>query len=188
MADKQTVGVDLGLTNAEKKTLLQLARTTIEAHVNGRQCPEFTPDTETLNENRGAFVSLHRQGMLRGCIGHLQAVKPLFQTIRDMAVSAAFQDPRFGPLQENELEDLDIEISVLTPMEPVTDINDIEIGTHGLMLVREPFSGLLLPQVATQYGWDREMFLRQTCVKAGLPEEAWQDKETKLFKFSADVF
>ena len=105
-----------------------------------------------------------------------------------MAISAAFQDPRFEPMSAKELEDLDIEISVLTPMKPVTDINEIEVGKHGLMIVKDYYSGLLLPQVATEYGWDRETFLEHTCMKAGLPVNAWKDSDTKIYAFSADVF
>ena len=105
-----------------------------------------------------------------------------------MAISAAFQDPRFEPLSEKELADLDIEISVLTPMKQITDINEIEIGKHGLMIVKDYFSGLLLPQVATEFGWDKEKFLEHTCMKAGLPQNAWKDSAAKIYAFSADVF
>jgi AmmeMemoRadiSam system protein A len=188
MGRKEKVGVDLGLSDDEKTTLLKIARTTIESRIKGKDAPEFTPDSETLKENRGAFVSLHRKGNLRGCIGHIQATKPLYKTIQEMAISAAFQDPRFEPMSEKELEDLDIEISVLTPMKPVTDINEIEVGKHGLMIVKDYYSGLLLPQVATEYGWDRETFLEHTCMKAGLPVNAWKDSDTKIYAFSADVF
>ncbi len=186
--DSTHTGVDLGLTGDEKKQLHRIARATIEAKAKGEPLPEFNPGTEMLKENRGAFVSLHRQGQLRGCIGYIQAVKPLCQTIQDMALSAAFQDPRFPPLTEKELEDLDIEISVLTPMQEISGTQDIQIGKHGLMVVREPFSGLLLPQVATQFGWDRETFITQTCIKAGLPPDAWKDQSTRIYAFAADVF
>ena len=188
MGRKEKVGIDLGLKDGEKTTLLGLARTTIESNLKGNEAPDFIPDSDTLKENRGAFVSLHRHGNLRGCIGNITAGKPLYKTIREMALSAAFNDPRFTPLKENEFDDLDIEISVLTPMQQITDINEIEIGKHGLMIVKDYFSGLLLPQVATDFGWDRETFLSHTCSKAGLPEEAWKDKDTKIYAFSADVF
>jgi AmmeMemoRadiSam system protein A len=188
MGRKEKVGIDLGLKDAEKSTLLELARTTIECKLKGKDALEFTPDSNTLKENRGAFVSLHRHGNLRGCIGYITAEKPLYKTIQEMALSAAFHDPRFGPLKENEFDDLDIEISVLTPMQQISDINEIEVGKHGLMIVKDYLSGLLLPQVATDFGWDRETFLSHTCSKAGLPEEAWKDKDTKIYAFSADVF
>ncbi|MFC1591993.1 AmmeMemoRadiSam system protein A [Thermodesulfobacteriota bacterium] len=188
MERNEKVGVDLGLTKEEKKILLSIARTTIVSKARGQSLPEVTPATPTLNENRGAFVSLHRHGNLRGCIGYIQAVKPLYQTIQEMALSAAFRDPRFPPLEEKDLADLDIEISVLTPMREVSDITEIEIGRDGLMIIKEPHSGLLLPQVATEYGWDRETFLSQTCIKAGLPVDAWKDTNTTVLAFSADVF
>ncbi len=188
MEKKRKAGIDLGLTDDEKKILLELARSTIESRIKGTASREGTPETDTLRENRGAFVSLHRKGHLRGCIGYIQAVKPLFQTIQEMALSAAFQDPRFDPLAADELDDLDIEISVLTPFKEITDVDEIEVGKHGIMLNKGAFSGLLLPQVATEYGWDRDTFLDHTCMKAGLPPGAWKDADTKIFIFSADVF
>lgn len=188
MRAKNRVGIDLGLTDEEKKTLLKLARTTIESRLQGKQPPQCSSETDTLKQKRGAFVSLHRKGHLRGCIGFLQAEKPLLVTIQEMALAAAFQDPRFDPLQEYELDDLDIEISVLTPMQQITSIDEIVVGKHGIMIVKDYFSGLLLPQVATEYGWDKETFLEHTCMKAGLPRNAWRDKHTTIYIFSADVF
>jgi len=105
-----------------------------------------------------------------------------------MAAAAAFQDPRFPPVTKKELKDLDIEISVLTPFEQITDVNKIEVGKHGIYMERGFYSGLLLPQVATEYGWGRETFLEHTCRKAGLPPDAWKDKETRIYIFSADIF
>lgn len=188
MLTKKKIGVNLGLTDKEKKTLLNIARSTIESRLLGKESLEFTPETESLKQKRGAFVSLHRKGKLRGCIGYIHAEKPLYKTIKEMALSAAFQDPRFEPLSIDEFEDLNIEISVLTPMKQITDINEIDIGKHGLMIVKDYLSGLLLPQVATEYGWDRETFLAHTCIKACLPERAWKDKDTKIYIFSADIF
>jgi len=181
-------GVDLGLTDQEKKYLHTIARSVIQSRAAGTSLPAFEKATPTLQEKRGAFVSLHRKGQLRGCIGYVHAVKPLYQTIQDMAIAAAFQDPRFPPLQEDELGDLEIELSVLTPMREISDISEIEIGRHGLLLIQGNYSGLLLPQVATEYGWSRDEFLGHTCMKAGLPRTAWKDTETKIFVFSADVF
>lgn len=188
MPKKVKAGIDLGLSDEDKSTLHKIALTSIKNRLKSKETSLSTPDSKILQENRGAFVSLHRRGKLRGCIGFIQGVKPLYQTIHEMSMSAAFQDPRFEPLKEKELEDLEIEISVLTPLKQVSDINEIEIGKHGLMIVKEPYSGLLLPQVATEYGWDRETFLNQTCMKAGLPEGSWVDKDTKILAFSADVF
>ena len=188
MEKSKKVGVDLGLSDGEKKDLLLLARTTIESKLKGITPAASIPLTDNLKQCRGAFVSLHCKGRLRGCIGYIRAEKPLHQTIREMALSAAFNDPRFEPLNRNELKDIDVEISVLTPLQPVNDIADIVVGKHGLMIVKDYRSGLLLPQVATEYGWSREEFLDHTCLKAGLPQTAWKDKDTKIYLFSADVF
>jgi AmmeMemoRadiSam system protein A len=188
MSGRDKAGVDLGLTDQEKKTLLHLARTTIEARASGEPLPICEAITQPLQEKRGAFVSLHRKGQLRGCIGYISAVKPLHETIQEMALAAGFQDPRFPPLDRQELVDLDLEISVLTPLREISEINEIQVGTHGLLIVQGNHSGLLLPQVATQYGWSREEFLGQTSLKAGLPPAAWKDEKTKIFVFSADIF
>lgn len=185
--DKKT-GVDTGLTDNVKTELHKLAQSAIANRLKGKNTLPAVPDSKILNENRGAFVSLHYEGNLRGCIGYIHAVKPLYKTIHEMAISAAFQDPRFKPLTETELNGLDIEISVLTPMQIITDTDEIIVGVHGLMIVKDGFSGLLLPQVATEYGWDRQSFLEHTCSKAGLPTDAWKDNETKIYSFSAEVF
>jgi len=188
MENKRTTAIDLGLTAEEKETLHKIARDAIECKIKDRELPHVHFDSQLLNENRGAFVSLHRRGSLRGCIGFIQAVKPLHTTIKDMAEAAAFHDPRFEPLQENELDDLEIEISVLTPMKEISNTDEIEVGRHGLMITKGYASGLLLPQVATEYEWDRETFLEHTCTKAGLHTSAWKDKDTKIYLFTADVF
>ena len=112
---------------------------------------------------------------------------PLYKATSDCAISAAVKDYRFSPLQEDELDEIDIEISALTPLEKIDDINQIKVGEHGLYISRSPYSGLLLPQVATEYGWNRETFLAQTCRKAGLPEDAWK-KGADIYIFSAQIF
>jgi AmmeMemoRadiSam system protein A len=144
--------------------------------------------TSNLQENRGAFVSLHKNGRLRGCIGQIVPANPLYQTIADMAIAAAFDDPRFDPLTAKEFKDLELEISVLTPMERLKNADEIEIGKHGLYLKKGFYSGLLLPQVAAEYGWDPITFLEETCRKAGLPRNAWKEKNTEIYLFSADIF
>jgi AmmeMemoRadiSam system protein A len=126
--------------------------------------------------------------MLRGCIGSLDASDPLYLTVEEMAQAAAFRDPRFRPVSEDELPYLDLEISVLTPMREIDDQDEIEVGKHGIMIKKGRLSGLLLPQVASERNWDRITFLEETCRKAGLPRDAWKDKETKIYVFSADVF
>lgn len=188
MKGGKRVGVDLGLSEEEKKTLHQIAKTVIENRAKGKPVPEFKIDAPALKENRGAFVSLHKKGQLRGCIGYIEGRGPLHKTIEEMAEAAAFRDPRFSPVTERELPELDIEISVLTPLKRITDINEIEIGKHGLYIRRGWYSGLLLPQVATEYGWDRKTFLEHTCQKAGLPSNAWKEKDVEIYIFSADIF
>ena len=172
----------------EKEFLHRLAREAIEHHLLGRPKPTREGETPRLSEKRGAFVTLKTHGQLRGCIGHIQALKPLSQTVIDMAEAAAFQDPRFPPLSRQELKDLSIEISALTPFRPIQDIKEIQVGTHGLFIERGYNSGLLLPQVAAEYGWDTQTFLEQTCQKAGLPKDAWKDSQTKIQIFSAEIF
>ncbi len=188
MKEGKKVGVNLGLNEEEKKILHHIARTVIEHKAKGKAVPEFKVDSLKLKENRGAFVSLHKRGELRGCIGYIEGQGPLHKTIEKMAEAAAFQDPRFPPVTEKEVPELDIEISVLTPLKKITDINEIEVGKHGIYIKRGWYSGLLLPQVATEYGWDRETFLEHTCQKAGLPSHAWKDKDTEIYIFSADIF
>jgi AmmeMemoRadiSam system protein B/AmmeMemoRadiSam system protein A len=181
-------GVDLGLTPEEKSELLKIAQTVVECHCRGETPPKPVVESSTLNEPRGAFVTLHKDGKLRGCIGHIRAQKPLIETIVEMAEAAAFRDPRFPPVTSEELGQLKYEISVLTPLRRIKDVNDIQVGVHGIYMKRGVSSGLLLPQVATEWGWDRTTFLEHTCTKAGLPVDAWKDKKTEIYIFSADVF
>ena len=188
MEEKSKYTTETNLTDEEKMILHNIALTAITKRLVNKSSAIPQTTTNTLNEKRGAFVSLHKHGQLRGCIGYVHGVKPLAKAINDMAIAAAFQDPRFSTLQENELEDLDIEISVLTPMKQISNINEIEVGKHGLMMIKGPYSGLLLPQVATQYNWDRQTFLSETCHKAGLPIDAWKDDETEIYIFSAEIF
>lgn len=185
---KKDVGVDLGLSEEEKNELHRIARTAIEQRAKGKPVKASKPLTEKLAEGRGAFVCLYKQGMLRGCIGSLEPSEPLHQTIEEMAQAAAFRDPRFRPVSEDELPYLNLELSVLTPLQEVKDPEEVQVGLHGIMIRKGPFSGLLLPQVATERNWDRVTFLEETCRKAGLPRHAWKDKDTKIYVFSADVF
>ena len=176
------------LTKKERATLLDIAKKAIAAKVNNKEMPKFVVDSETLKEKRGAFVTLKKRGHLRGCIGYIKAVKPLWETVQEMAVAAAFHDPRFPSLKSDEIRDLSFEVSVLSPLKRIKDINEVEVGNHGLYIVRGYNSGLLLPQVAVENGWDRESFLRETCYKAGLPPQVWADGETEIYIFSADYF
>lgn len=180
-------GIDRGLTGEEKEALLRIAREAIEAGLEGKP-PPGPAEKGALEEKRGAFVTLKKRGRLRGCIGYIEPGKSLAKTVEEMAAAAAFQDPRFPPLRMEELKDLSLEVSVLTPLRRVSDVGEIEIGTHGLYIRRGGRAGLLLPQVATEWRWDRDTFLKETCRKAGLAPDAWKDPETEIYLFSADVF
>ena len=186
--EERKVGVDLGLSGQDKRTLHHIAKTVIENKATGKAVPDFKIDSPILTENRGAFVTINKKGQLRGCIGYIEGRGPLHKTVEEMAEAAAFRDPRFSPVKEKELPDLTIEISVLTPLRRITDVREIEVGKHGIYMRKGWYSGLLLPQVATEYGWDRQTFLEHTCNKAGLPSQAWKDKDTEIYIFSADIF
>ncbi len=173
---------------ADQQTLLHIAKTTVECCVKNLATPDFNIASEILREMRGAFVTLHSQGELRGCIGHIIAAKPLYLTIMEVAEAAALRDPRFPPVRPDELPALSFEISVLSPLRPIKDIQEIQVGTHGLLVKNNFYRGLLLPQVATEAGWNREQFLAHTCRKAGLPQNAWKNPETTIEVFSAFVF
>ena len=179
---------DIGLTREEKAYLLTLARRTIESSLGKETRDPPALQSPVLDKPCGAFVTLSKKGTLRGCIGYIEAVKPLRETIAEMAESAAFKDWRFPPLRESELDEIEIEISVLSPLRRIDDPSLIEVGTHGIIISRGSNRGLLLPQVAVEWGWDRQTFLRQTCIKAGLPEEAWSKEGTTIDIFSADIF
>lgn len=182
------VGIDLGFSEQEKKKLKQIARQSMEAAVRGNDAPAIKNITGKLKEPYGIFVTLNKYGNLRGCIGLIIANQPLYVSCQQMARAAALEDPRFPSVNEKELDDIDIEISILTPPEDVKDFGDIVIGRDGLIVRQGYYQGLLLPQVATEYNWTVEEFLEQTCHKAGLPGDAYKSKDTKISKFSAEVF
>ncbi len=177
----------MDLSAADQELLFRVARDSIQAHLKGEKAVLPQVASPVLSQPSGVFVTLHRQGRLRGCIGYLEARKPLLTAVQEMAVAAAFSDPRFPPLREEELADLDLEISVLSPMQQIKNIEEIQVGRHGIYLERGACRGLLLPQVATEYGWDRLTFLNQTCTKACLPQDAWEDPTTRIFIFSANI-
>jgi AmmeMemoRadiSam system protein A len=180
---------DFKLTKSEQKELIQIARESVEEMVQSNNLIELNnSEFESLNLDRGAFVTLKKSGQLRGCIGYTSAVQPLNLTIRNAAVSAAVKDYRFQPVKESELKDIHYEISVLSPFRLITDINQIKIGKHGLFIKYNSSEGLLLPQVAVENNWDITTFLQQTCRKAGLHHNSWKDENTDIFKFSAFVF
>ena len=178
----------MALTTTQRKALLHIARESIRAVLESRS-PAVEVTDEALERPAGVFVTLNdREGDLRGCIGSIQAVAPLNRAVSGSAISAAFRDPRFHPVSAGELDDLSIEISVLGPIVPVRDVEEIEVGRDGLIISRGNSAGLLLPQVATEYGWNRETFLDQTCVKAGLPRGAWRSPGCTIQRFSAEIF
>jgi AmmeMemoRadiSam system protein A len=175
-------------SDADRALLLKIAREAIAAHLN----PEFrfaisNLQSAILARPGGAFVTIHKRGDLRGCIGHVEPLEPLGQVVPRCAVSAASSDPRFPPMAPDELDAVDIEISLLEPLEPVAGAQDILVGRHGLVVERGWQRGLLLPQVATEWKWSAEDFLAHTCQKAGLPRDAWK-KDAKIWRFEAEVF
>jgi uncharacterized protein len=176
------------MLDTDKAELLKLARTTLETYLANGKIPPHQASSEALLEQKGAFVSLHQGDELRGCIGILVADQELFKIVQHCVLSAAMEDTRFISVTRDEVDSLSIEISVLTPFRRIQDINEIEVGKHGLYIVRGEYRGLLLPQVATQYRWDRLTFLKHTCLKSGLPESAWRDPQTVIYTFEAEVF
>lgn len=177
------------LTAQEKERLLDIAKKSVETAVTEGKLYECSAGgMEALMQERGAFVTLTKNGELRGCIGYVAAIKPLCHTVRDVAAYAALRDQRFMPVTVRELDQLEYEISVLSPLRHVMDVKQIRVGRDGLLIRNEDGEGLLLPQVAAEQHWDRITFLEQTCRKAGLPPHAWQNPDTDIFRFSALVF
>jgi AmmeMemoRadiSam system protein A len=175
------------LSESERRAALQLARTAVVEAVSHRKLPETFPREGIFAERRGVFVTLHVRHRLQGCIGVIEATEPLGEAILRCAASAALEDPRFAPMKPEQLGDLSIEISLLSPMEPIAP-DSIEVGRHGLFIRLHAQRGLLLPQVAIEHHLTREQFLEETCRKAGLLREAWRDPEARLFGFTCEVF
>jgi AmmeMemoRadiSam system protein A len=140
-----------------------------------------------LQINSGCFVTIKQKGALRGCIGNFISEQPLYKLVQEMAVSAATRDPRFYPMKAPDLTDFTLDISVLSPLVKAGSVEEIQVGIHGIYIVKGNYRGVLLPQVAVEYGWDRDQFLQHTCMKAGLPQDAWQG-ECDIYLFSAQVF
>lgn len=175
------------LTAEEGKELLKIARITLEKYIRGEKVPEFSPSTERLKEKRGVFVTLKKKGELRGCIGYIQGVQPLYKAVKTMTINSATEDPRFSPVQPEELKDIKIEITVLSPLKRISDVGEIVVGKHGIYIRKGSYSGLLLPQVAMENNWNREQFLHHTCLKAGLAPTAWRDKPTEIYIFTGEI-
>jgi AmmeMemoRadiSam system protein A len=174
------------LDSSQQKQLLQLARAAVSSDKSAdSRAQECDPALRQIRG--GAFVSLHKGGKLRGCIGSFSGEAPLPDIVWQMAKAAAFKDPRFKPLQKEELADLKVEISVLSPLQKSSP-QQVEVGKHGIFIISPRGRGVLLPQVAAEYGWDRETFLQQTCLKAGLPASAWKDADVEVYLFTAQIF
>lgn len=177
------------LTQRQKARLLEIARKTIVEYVSSGKQLDVSEDDPLLLKNMGAFVTIHKQGELRGCIGNIIGEGPLYLTVRDMAIEAAVADPRFPSVSPRELTNIDIEISVLSEPQKVENVDEIKMGTHGVIVKKGFASGVFLPQVAIETGWTRDEFLSNLCAhKAGLSPDAWRDKETELYSFTAQVF
>jgi AmmeMemoRadiSam system protein A len=175
------------LSYQDRRTLLVLARRAISHVVFHRDFPDLPPPSGRLAEPGSAFVSVRCNGKLRGCVGRTSSDIALAETVAQCAISAALQDPRFTPLGTEEIAGLRIEISVLSELQQLSP-NEIQVGVHGILVIRDASRGLLLPQVAVERDWSAEQFLEEACRKAGLPLDAWRDLETKLYAFAADVF
>ncbi|MDA3792650.1 MAG: AmmeMemoRadiSam system protein A [Elusimicrobia bacterium] len=179
----------MGLTKDQKLTLLDIVEVTLQKHIKKEEVPRFDITDKTLNGERGVFVTLHKDGRLRGCIGNIFPVNKLYIAVKNMAVAASSQDPRFSSVSPEELGGLDIEISVLTVPEKVKSTEDIKLGRDGVIIKRGMNQGVYLPQVADETGWSKEEFLRSLSYsKAGLEPDAWKDKDTEILTFRAEVF
>lgn len=180
------------MDSAAQRILLEVAREAVVVASGGvAEGPSGArrAASDELRQPRGAFVTLHdRGGALRGCIGTTLAKEPLVEVVAEMARAAALQDPRFPPVRPEEVADLGLEVSVLYPLEPISDLSEVVIGTHGLVAEGRGRRGLLLPQVASERGWDVLTFVRNTCLKAGLPQDAWRQDDVALFRFRSEVF
>ena len=178
----------MNLTDEEKRVLLKIVRSAISSALENKKPPLFKFRSEALDRPSGVFVTLRTGEDLRGCIGYIEPLFPLALAAQEVAVKAAMEDPRFMPLTPSELNKIIIEMSVLSPLSEIQDIETIEVGRHGLVIDAGYTRGLLLPQVAIEYKWDRRQFLKHTALKAGLPSDAWKRSEIKLFSFTVEKF
>lgn len=178
------------MNEKDRSQLLDLARNSIEFYLDhGHHYILDNPDNHTLLEERAVFVTLHKDGNLRGCIGHMHARMPLYKAVIEMSVASALEDPRFPAVQEEEFKKIEIEISVLSPMERISDYKQIRMGIDGVWIKKGFRSGVYLPQVATDTGWDRETFLKSLCSsKAGLPEDAYKYPDTEIYIYQVEKF
>ena len=181
------------LNAGEQKELIDVARKSIRRQVcggpaqNPEELPQRRSDDDPLYAPSGAFVTIYKREELRGCLGLIVSEAPLVETVAELAARAATEDPRFASVSEEELDDVHVEISILSPFTEIFSIDEINVGTHGLFIQAGMYRGLLLPQVAVTHHWDKVQFIEETCVKAGLPRDQWKHAETKIFIFSAEI-
>lgn len=188
MSDSPSTGSGL-LSKQQQKRLLEIAKQSVETYIKTGKVPEIKNDFPALEKHLGAFVTLKKHEELRGCIGRFQPDIPLYQVVIQMAIAAATEDTRFSPVTKDELKDLEYEISVLSPLQKVDSWKDVEIGKHGVEIIKGSYRGVFLPQVATENNWDRETFLSILCTqKAGLSADCYKDKDTEIYVFTAQVF
>lgn len=191
---------EISLTEREKTKLLHIARESVKDAASGSkrkkgggaaenaETAKIKVTEESLKIEAGAFVSLHKGGELRGCIGRFEAEGPLYKTVEKMAKAASISDFRFNRVTPEEVEEINIEISVLSALKRIHDISEIEVGRHGLYIIKGSYRGTLLPQVASERDWDRDTFLEQTCLKAGIGKDEWRDESTEIYTYEALVF
>ncbi len=177
------------LNKEQRKKLLEIARKSMETYLKTGKTIEVKETDPILLKELGAFVTLKEKGQLRGCIGNIVGREPLYLTVRDMAIEAAVSDPRFARVETQELENIEIEVSVLSPLERVDSADKIQLGKHGVLIRKGLDSGVFLPQVAQETGWSKDEFLSNLCAhKAGLNADAWKDKTSEIYIFTAEVF
>ena len=176
--------MELSLSEKELALLLRTAREAVQAKLENRGA-QFLPCTDALQKKYGVFVTFRKNGDLRGCIGTMRGEGALYEAVKKMALSSAFHDPRFPGITRDELDQVSIEISILSPLERIQDVKTITVGKHGIYIVKGSYTGVLLPQVATEQGWNREQFLTNSCRKAGLHSNAWRDSDIAIYVFSA---
>ncbi len=175
-------------TREEIRTMFQIARYAIETALKKDTQINYPKSSDFLDKKSGVFVTIHKNHQLRGCIGYIESDEPLSKVIANAAYLAAFEDDRFQPLSKEEFQDIDLEISVLTPLKKISNTDEIIVGRHGLLVKKNLRQGLLLPQVAVEYRWGKKNFLEQTCNKAGLNKNAWQENNVEIYIFEATIF
>ncbi len=167
--------------------LLNVARNAIDACLSNSDPLPETVDSPELNQTAGCFVTIYKDNQLRGCIGNFVSQQPLYLEVAQMAVAAATADPRFHAMDQSDIGNYSLDVSVLSPLNKIEDITQIEVGVHGIYLEKDSSRGVLLPQVASEQGWDQQTFLEQTCVKAGLTTDAWKSSRTTIYIFTTQV-